>query len=186
MANDLATIAPGRFGGLLPASTDGAEEFASHDPTKTWSDGGASDAIANAMADVVAGYGAEIAKLVGEQVRQALLEYATSAHMDLRPVDGTVVASIDMSNNEAPLGTNYRLIDHFKKAIAEAESAGNDEMLAAIGGFHEELGQSFRPVSVAVPRPGVPARPVRGGKPGAAGRPGAQRTARSLAPPRPA
>ncbi len=135
MANDI-TVMGARYGGLPPAGTINADGFAAHDATQAWTDGGAGDVLAQ---DIFA-YGAE-------QAKQAILEYATTAHGDLDEIEGELCFVIDNSNNLAPFGSYYNMGNHSDKGLAEASQAEDQEkalrFVAALRAYHRRLGAAL-------------------------------------------
>ena len=178
MANELSVAGPKAYGGLKPSCTIGAEDFASHDGTKSWGDDGAAETMMVALAPEVRAYGAE-------QAKQAVLDYTQNAYADVTVINGELCFLLDVSNDTVPYAVGWKLKDLLQKAMAEAENAADETTLRAIGGFVEQLSATFRAPAAPAPRIG---RPVRPGavKPTAGKAGGAQRTARALAPPRPA
>ena len=157
MGNDLVESAgPKTYGGLQPSGSFGADEFAAHDHLKSWQDSGAGEALVNQVADnllsLIPAYGAE-------QAKQAVLEYMTHAYADITAIKGELCLAVDSSNDAATFGVFWKLTDLLTKAIVEAEHAGDQLILQAIGAHLEKLNRTFRPPVAAVGRPSRTLRP---------------------------
>lgn len=79
----------------------GAQEWASHDPTKTWTDGGAvSEAVGSATKDLVT----ILERLVAENANAGVQEYLTSSEAGLRATpDGEVLIGLRIYNDQAAM-----------------------------------------------------------------------------------
>ncbi len=174
MANEV-TVKPRVYGGLKPAGSVGADEFAGHDHSKIWDDGGASDAIAR-----------DIKALAADQAKQGAHNYMTEAFGDTTAIRSELCFIVDSSNQHAAFAVFWKLTDTCIRGLAQANEAGDEEYLAAVGKHLQQLGDAFRKYAEPEPEPApvarIAGRPVRPGqsRPAGASRPaprpaGAQR-----------
>lgn len=143
------------YGGVQPAGSVNAEGFREHDHGQAWDDDGAAESVALSLKGDIEAYGAE-------QGKNAILSYLGNAILELAVVRGQVVAQLDASNNIAPYGLLYQQEALWLGAIAQAESSGDQEMLEAIGRFHDRVFANFRRPAKAVAT-GPKGRPFRPG-----------------------
>lgn len=174
MANDVAATSK-HYGGLKPAGTVGADEFAAHDHTKAWADNGASQAMVESIANDILSLHPEIRAYGAQQAKEAVMDYASNSFGDICVVEGRLCFLLDVSNNAASFGVFWKLEDLLQKTIAEAENAGDEATLKAIGTFLTQLQNTFRPPVAAIQpqaaralRPGNTKQPA-GGANGARG-----------------
>lgn len=161
------------FDGIEPSGILGREEFAAHDPTKSWDDNGVAEQI---VADHVADLQERIAEAVrsygAQQAAEAALQY-TAGYLDAGVVDGRAVAVIDLSNETVKTRVLYDLGDFLMSFRRAAEAAGDREALSALAAAcepHVALapppmpGERVREESLArltVPKPGAAIAPRR-------------------------
>lgn len=139
------------FGGLKPTAVIGREQFANHDASTTWDDGGiatelAVDAVRTAevqMAKIVAGIqqalDSDLAAYGAHQVRDAVVDYVSNGYLEIAIVNGRLSVCFDASNDAAQFRACWDLGLLLRRAGAEAASAGDAEIHDALASLHDAL-----------------------------------------------
>ncbi len=137
------------YGGLKPALVLGQEEFAKHDATKTWDDGGVAVELA---ADVLRNYDDAITEALehirrqgdelrdslandfhsygAHQVRDAVVDYLGSSEFFLTLYEGELYIVIDGSNDQATFQPLIKLDQLLMRAKLQAQQQGDVTFLA--------------------------------------------------------
>lgn len=146
------------YGGLKPVGTLGEDDFRNHDASASWDDEEA-DQLTVQLEEALAGLIDSVKRHGANQARDAVVEYASGAIIDIAIIDGRAAIVVDMSNNEAQLRP-YWFLDEVLASAAQQAIESDDRDL--IGGLFETC-QRAALMLEAVPGPetGPEPEPVR-------------------------
>lgn len=143
------------YGGVKPLRVIGREQFARHDATATWDDGGvaielAVDAVRQAEDQInnfVEGikqnlqqrFQEDLAAYGAHQVRDGVVDYVSNGYIEIGIVDGKLCVCFDASNDKAKMHAAWDLDMLLRRAANEASNKGDRETYAAIVALHDAL-----------------------------------------------
>jgi hypothetical protein len=118
---------------VVPAT---AENWKRHDGGASWSDGGQVDTALKPAADA-------LRKIIGDHVRDAVLEYASTVEYGLVVVSGQPVITARYWNADAEFVTTVPLRGLLGAALKDAYSKAADpkamELMTAVAGLAKDL-----------------------------------------------
>jgi hypothetical protein len=136
MANDLTVPDPFAYAGREPSAVVGLQEFADHDPTQAWDDGGAAHGLVADLGEAVKRYGAD-------QVKIAILEYLAKATAHLTAIHRELCFAVDASNNAVQFAPVWQLRPMALEAAKQARKDGDAAMHDALSRCAVDLAQAL-------------------------------------------
>ncbi len=139
------------YGGLKPTAVIGQKQFASHDATSTWEDGGvavelaadamrqAEDEITRAVESIRQRFQEDLAIYGAHQVRDAVVDYVSNGYLDVSLVNDKLCVCFDASNDKAQLVAAWDLSLLLRRAANEAMNKGDSEVYEAIANLVDAL-----------------------------------------------
>jgi hypothetical protein len=99
--------------GKQPAKVSGLKDWREHDATQTWSDAGESERL-------LASFVPQVQKVIADNVREGVAEYAASGEFSLTSRDGGQWIDFRIWNDHAAIVATANLRDLINAAIAQA------------------------------------------------------------------
>lgn len=99
--------------GKLAAKVSGLKDWREHDATQTWSDAGEAEKL-------LASFLPQVQRVIAENVREGVAEYAASGDFTMSMREGTLWVDLRLWNDRATIVVGVPLRDLLNQGIAEA------------------------------------------------------------------
>ena len=145
--------------GKREAAVSGIDKWAAHDPTKTWTDGGA---VAKVVSDTNKTLISQLERIVAENANAGVSEYLSTAEVGLR-ADGTgeVLVGLRISNDIADIIVEIPIRKLVIGALTEMRpTLGVDQQAQAALSALISLGNSLSSLAKSPAPPPIPAGPA--------------------------